>query len=223
METNPLPNTAPPPSNAPQQTNNLRANPLEIIHTRTTELIFPNFNPNRDLFYIWNNTVLRTCMDHHQLKQYIIIEDDGCLSLDPTEMHQQSIFLTAPQHSMPHDLWASHCPSGCELRNRGVDIWNEFNKELGLVAQTHAHREDILEEWEHFKANTNESLESFRRRFMLNHDRACANGLHQDLYREALKFCLLFACSRSDKTLKKKLIGKYEKMMNEDLTSWWVN
>ena len=58
---------------------------------------------------------------------------------------------------------------------------------------------------------------------MLQHDRACANGLHQDLYREALKFCLLFACSRSDKELKRKLLGKYEKMMDEDLTSWWVN
>ena len=58
---------------------------------------------------------------------------------------------------------------------------------------------------------------------MLNHDRACVNGLHQDQYREALIFSLLFAYSRIDKEFKRKVIGKCEEMMHEDLTSRWVD
>ena len=104
-----------------------------------------------------------------------------------------------------------------------MDIWNELNNELCLVAQSKALKEDILETWEHFKAKPNEPLDDFRRRFMLIHDKAKANGLRHDLHREAMKFCLLFAVSRSDDELKKKLLAKYEKIMDEDLPSWWKN
>ena len=63
----------------------------------------------------------------------------------------------------------------------------------------------------------NEDIDDFRRRFMLLHDKACANGLHQYQYREALKFVLLFACSRKNMELQRKLLREYEKIMDEDL------
>ena len=44
-----------------------------------------------------------------------------------------------------------------------------------------------------------------------------------DDHRLALKFLLAFACSRTDKELESMLLSKYKKMMNEELTSWWVD
>ena len=197
---------------------------LDVINTRNADLTFPIFNQDTDLFYIWKTTVLRICMTHHQLSKWILVAENGTLSVDPSmDQQSQSLFLTALQKSIPNKLWATYCPIQWELQNKAIDIWEELDRELGLVVHSRAQREEILHEWQHFKARKDEDLDDFRRRFMLLHDKACANGLHQDQYREALKFVLLFACSRSNNELQHKLLSKYEKMMNEDLTSWWVN
>ena len=49
-----------------------------------------------------------------------------------------------------------------ELRNGGVDIWEQLTLEHGLVASSTADKEQILTEWENFEGLPDEGFEAFR-------------------------------------------------------------
>ena len=163
------------PSVAPSMENNangmmpvqfVRVSDLDVFNTRISELVFPTFNPYTDLFHVWQGAALRKVNNHYRLGGYVTAQEYGRLTLDEfMPLLEQAILVDSLKDALSNWFWDLHVPGKWELRNKGVDIWNQLILEHGLIASSTAEQEQILTEWEQFEGSPDEDMEVFRSRF----------------------------------------------------------
>ena len=118
-----------------------------VLNTRNTDLVFPTFHPSSDIFH----SALRKINNHHRLGGYVIANTDDTLTLDKfMPLPEQAILVDSLKDALPNWFWDLHVPDTWELRNKGVDIWEQLTLEHGIIASSTAEKEQILTEWEHF-------------------------------------------------------------------------
>ena len=124
---------------------NVRLSDLDgVLNTRNSDLVFPTFNPSSDLFHVWQSAALKKINNHHRLGGYMVANADGSLTLDDfMPLPEQAVLVDSLKDTLPHWFWDLHVPDTWELRNKGVDIWEQLTLEHGIVASITAEKEQI--------------------------------------------------------------------------------
>ena len=60
----------------------VRVSDLDVLNTRSSEQVFPTFEPSTDLFHVWQSAALRKVNNHHRLGGYVTAQENGSLTLD---------------------------------------------------------------------------------------------------------------------------------------------
>ena len=198
---------------------------IRIQYTRNYDLVFPTYSTNRFNWRGYKNVVLRACLDHPLLRMRMIVRSDGSISFPLVLAHDANTTLyMALRKAINTDLWTQHCTIMHDQTADGLGVFRALDEALGDFTTDPSRLEKHRDRWENYQPAVDTKLgtvyvELSERLFAMKE----CHLIGDDNLRDSAKFLLAFGSSRSNPTLGRKILAKYEKVMNRELREWWVD